>query len=138
MALDAAQMGMWDADLIQGTSRRSARHNEIFGYAGPPPEWGCETLLARVVAEDRDTVAPLPRQLRAALRGCGRCSQIRTMIGASGHAYHLDGEARYQQGSDGSHCRHPPHDPVSFRRTVTRPIPAAASASTAPGQATDR
>ena len=57
IALDAAQMGMWDSDLIGGTSRRSARHDEIFGYAGPPPEWGRETLLARVVAEDRDTVA---------------------------------------------------------------------------------
>jgi C4-dicarboxylate-specific signal transduction histidine kinase len=57
IALDAAQMGMWDADLIQGTSRRSTRHDEIFGYAGPPPEWSRETLLAGVVAEDRDTVA---------------------------------------------------------------------------------
>jgi signal transduction histidine kinase/CHASE2 domain-containing sensor protein len=57
IALDAAQMGMWDADLIRGTSRRSPRHDEIFGYAGPPPEWGQETLLARVVAEDQDAVA---------------------------------------------------------------------------------
>ena len=64
MALDAAQMGMWDTDLIEGTSRRSARHDEIFSYAGPPPEWGRETLLARVVAEDRDTVA---RSLDAAM-----------------------------------------------------------------------
>jgi CHASE2 domain-containing sensor protein/signal transduction histidine kinase len=64
MALDAAQMGMWDADLIQGTSHRSARHDEIFGYAGPPPEWGRETLLARVVAEDRAAVA---RSLDAAM-----------------------------------------------------------------------
>jgi PAS domain S-box-containing protein len=64
IALDAAQMGMWDVDLIRGISRRSARHDEIFGYAGPPPEWGRETLLARVVAEDRDTVA---RSLDAAM-----------------------------------------------------------------------
>ena len=64
IALDAAQMGMWDVDLIGGTSRRSARHDEIFGYAGPPPEWGRETLLSRVIAEDRDTVA---RNLDAAM-----------------------------------------------------------------------
>ena len=57
IALDAAQMGMWDADLIRGTSLRSPRHDEIFGYAGPPPEWGREMLLARVVAEDQDRVA---------------------------------------------------------------------------------
>jgi CHASE2 domain-containing sensor protein len=57
IALDAAQMGMWDVDLIGGASRRSTRHDEIFDYAGPPPDWGRETLLTRVVAEDRDTVA---------------------------------------------------------------------------------
>jgi signal transduction histidine kinase/CHASE2 domain-containing sensor protein/CheY-like chemotaxis protein len=57
IALDAAQMGMWDADLMRGTSRRSPRHDEIFGYAEPPPEWGRETLLAAVVAEDQDAVA---------------------------------------------------------------------------------
>jgi signal transduction histidine kinase/CHASE2 domain-containing sensor protein len=64
IALDAAQMGMWDADLIRGTSRRSPRHDEIFGYADPPPEWGRETLLAAVVAEDQDAVA---RSLDAAM-----------------------------------------------------------------------
>jgi signal transduction histidine kinase/CHASE2 domain-containing sensor protein len=57
IALDAAQMGMWDTDLIAGTSRRSPRHDEIFTYSGPPPEWSRETLLAKVVPEDRDTVA---------------------------------------------------------------------------------
>ena len=57
IALDAAQMGMWDADLIRGTSRRSPRHDEIFGYPGPPPEWDHQTLLACVVAEDQDAVA---------------------------------------------------------------------------------
>ena len=64
IALDAAQMGMWDADLIRSTSRRSPRHDEIFGYAGPPPEWGRESLLARVVAEDQNTVG---RSLDAAM-----------------------------------------------------------------------
>jgi adenylate cyclase len=35
IALDAAEMGIWDTDLIRGTSRRSPRHDQIFGYAGP-------------------------------------------------------------------------------------------------------
>jgi signal transduction histidine kinase len=64
IALDAARMGMWDTDLIRGTSRRSPRHDEIFGYADPAPEWGRETLLASVVAEDQDAVA---RSLDAAM-----------------------------------------------------------------------
>jgi CHASE2 domain-containing sensor protein/signal transduction histidine kinase len=57
MALEAAQMGIWDTDLVRGTSRRSPRHDQIFGYEGPPPQWGQETLLARVVDEDHDAVA---------------------------------------------------------------------------------
>ena len=57
IALDAAQLGMWDADLIGGTWRRSVRHDEIFGYPGPPPEWSREKLLAHVAAEDQDSVA---------------------------------------------------------------------------------
>jgi len=57
IALDAAQMGSWDADLVRGTSRRSPRHDEIFGCADPSAEWTPDTLLASVVAEDRDAVA---------------------------------------------------------------------------------
>ncbi|MBV9815735.1 MAG: CHASE2 domain-containing protein, partial [Alphaproteobacteria bacterium] len=57
IALDAARMGIWDADLIDGTARRSARHDEILGYTAPSFEWSRETLLARVVAEDRDAAA---------------------------------------------------------------------------------
>jgi signal transduction histidine kinase/CheY-like chemotaxis protein len=57
IALDAARLGIWDADLLNGTSHRSARHDEILGYTGPSSEWSWETLLARVIAEDRDAVA---------------------------------------------------------------------------------
>jgi len=64
IALDAAQMGIWDADLVRGTSRRSPRHDEIFGYTGASAEWNREILLACVVAEDRDAVA---RSLNAAM-----------------------------------------------------------------------
>ena len=65
IALDAAQMGIWDADLIHGTSRQSPRYNEIFGCANAPPsQWSRETLLESVVAEDRDQIA---RSLDAAM-----------------------------------------------------------------------
>jgi signal transduction histidine kinase/CheY-like chemotaxis protein len=64
IALDSAQMGMWDADLILGASRRSPRYDEIFGCAGTPSQWNRETLLSSVVAEDQDTVA---RSLDAAM-----------------------------------------------------------------------
>jgi signal transduction histidine kinase/CheY-like chemotaxis protein len=64
VALDAAQMGSWDADLVRGTFRSSPRYHEIFGCAGAPTQWSREALLAGVVAEDRDAVA---RNLDAAM-----------------------------------------------------------------------
>ena len=86
IALDAAQMGMWDADLIGGTSRRSARHDQIFGYPGPPPEWGRETLLARVTAEDRDAVA---RSLDAAMKTGALYFQCRIRAKIARHSFDL-------------------------------------------------
>src|SRR5689334_19272297 len=32
-ALSAARMGEWDLDLVKDTSRRSFRHDQIFGYS---------------------------------------------------------------------------------------------------------
>jgi len=32
LALDAAEMGSWDLDLLNGSARRSSRHDQIFGY----------------------------------------------------------------------------------------------------------
>ena len=57
IALDSAQMGIWDADLILGTSHRSPRYDEIFGCAGAPSQWNRETLLSSVAAEDQEAVA---------------------------------------------------------------------------------
>jgi signal transduction histidine kinase/CHASE2 domain-containing sensor protein len=64
IALDAAQMASWDADLIRGTFRSSPRYAEIFGWGGALTQWSRETLLAGVFAEDRDAVA---RNLDAAM-----------------------------------------------------------------------
>ena len=93
IALDAARMGMWDSDLIAGTSRCSARHDEIFGYAGPPSEWSRETLLGRVIAADRDLVS---RSLDTAMatgtlhfqcRICRSDGSIRSIV-VDGRVYH--------------------------------------------------
>ncbi|MDP4006957.1 PAS domain-containing sensor histidine kinase [Methylobacterium sp. NEAU K] len=55
-ALDAAGLGSWDLDLSTDTSRRSPRHDAIFGYAEPLQTWGRERFLAHVVEDDRPTV----------------------------------------------------------------------------------
>ncbi len=56
LALDSAQMGAWDLDLINDTAVRSLKHDQIFGYASLQPEWGSEIFLTHVVPEDRDLV----------------------------------------------------------------------------------
>jgi len=55
LALDAAEMGSWDLDLLDGRARRSPWHDRIFGYADPLPEWNLATFLDHVLAEDRPT-----------------------------------------------------------------------------------
>ncbi|MCJ2107391.1 MASE4 domain-containing protein [Methylobacterium sp. E-041] len=54
IALDAADMGDWEFDLAAGASRRSLRHDAIFGYDALQPRWDVATTLAHVVREDRD------------------------------------------------------------------------------------
>jgi PAS domain S-box-containing protein len=54
LALDAAQIGMWDLDLLADTSVRSLRHDQIFGYSSPVPTWGTAIFMTHVVPEDRE------------------------------------------------------------------------------------
>lgn len=57
-ALDSAQVGDWDLDLIEDTSRRSLRHDQCFGYASAIPEaqWGIEAFVRHVHPLDRDRI----------------------------------------------------------------------------------
>ncbi|BAU88795.1 multi-sensor hybrid histidine kinase [Methylorubrum populi] len=56
LALEAAEMGDWELDLRTGSSRRTPRHDAIFGYGQPLPSWDVETFLEHVVPEDRGIV----------------------------------------------------------------------------------
>ena len=53
LALEAAEMGDWELDLRTGASRRTPRHDAIFGYPESVGAWGVETFLKHVVPEDR-------------------------------------------------------------------------------------
>ncbi len=55
LALDAADMGTWDLDLMHGGAHCSPRHDRIFGYPDPTPEWNLATFLDHVLVEDRPT-----------------------------------------------------------------------------------
>jgi len=54
LALDASQIGMWDLDLLTDTSVRSLRHDQIFGYSSPIPNWGTAIFFTHVIPDDRE------------------------------------------------------------------------------------
>lgn len=54
--LEAAQVGDWDLDLINDTSRRSLRHDQCFGYNTPVKKWGFNTFIQHVHPDDRERV----------------------------------------------------------------------------------
>ena len=57
LAVAVGEMGTWKLDLVTGTTKRSLRHDQIFGYPALLPEWTYEMFLSHVIAEDRDAVA---------------------------------------------------------------------------------
>ena len=62
VALDAGRLGNWELDLTTDTSIRSKRHDEIFGYDRPVPNWGYELFMQHVLPEDRAHVDTAFRQ----------------------------------------------------------------------------
>ncbi len=82
IALEAADMGDWELDVATGQSRRTLRHDRIFGYESLKPDWDLTTLREHVVAEDQDLVEAA--FARATLDG------------------HLECECRIQRAGDGT------------------------------------
>lgn len=57
IALDAAEMGSWDLDLVTGDARRTLRHDQIFGYAELQDRWSRDQFLSHVAESERAGVA---------------------------------------------------------------------------------
>src|SRR3954463_8546625 len=67
LALEAGRLGSWELDVATDTARCSPRHDAIFGYAAPPPDWGYGRFNEKhVLPEDRDHV---DRYFHAAAEG---------------------------------------------------------------------
>jgi PAS domain S-box-containing protein len=52
VALESAEMGSWDIDLLGDVARVSEQHDRIFGLQSPSPDWSREAFLARVDNDD--------------------------------------------------------------------------------------
>ncbi|MGB8321955.1 MAG: PAS domain S-box protein, partial [Candidatus Acidiferrum sp.] len=56
LAVEVADIGEWDLDLVSHTASRSPRHDQIFGYDSLLPEWTYEIFLSHVLPQDRAQV----------------------------------------------------------------------------------
>lgn len=53
IAIEAAQMGTWILDFTSATTERNFRHDQIFGYDIPQPEWNHGVARKHVLREDQ-------------------------------------------------------------------------------------
>lgn len=56
LALQAGALGSWELDLTTMRATRTARHDQIFGYDEPRPNWSFADFLSQVLPEDRERV----------------------------------------------------------------------------------
>jgi len=56
LALESAQMGVWDIDLKTGKIARSLRNDQIFGYTELQSDWTQSILLSHVIPEEKEMV----------------------------------------------------------------------------------
>lgn len=56
LALESAQMGVWEIDLKSGKIARSLRNDQIFGYDSLQSDWTQNILLSHVIPEDKEMV----------------------------------------------------------------------------------
>jgi len=52
LALEAADLGVYDLDMVHNTSIRTPNHDKIFGYDEPLPQWGFDELFEHIIPED--------------------------------------------------------------------------------------
>jgi PAS domain S-box-containing protein len=56
LALESADMGALDLDILNDTSIRTLDHDKIFGYDSLLPEWGIKKFFEHILPEDREYV----------------------------------------------------------------------------------
>ncbi len=83
VALESAQMAVWETNLATGHVFRSEGHDRLYGYPEPLPEWTHERFLASIHPEDRPEVE----------------SQVAALFSSSMDAYASTFRTRWPDGS---------------------------------------
>lgn len=55
-ALESAELGAWDLNLITDTSVRTLRHDQLYGYRELQPSWGVAIALKHILPQDSELV----------------------------------------------------------------------------------
>jgi signal transduction histidine kinase/CheY-like chemotaxis protein len=97
VALESAGMGSWELYLSTGAVHRTARHDQIFGYAGIQPFWDLDMTFEHIADEDRASVRQAFSQ--AELTGdIDVEARTRGGSGVESRWVHLRGRAFYVEG----------------------------------------
>jgi PAS domain S-box-containing protein len=97
VALDAADMGNWELDLITGASQRSLRHDQIFGHGERVAAWGLQTAFEHFLPEDRQMLAQA--FTRAETTGSMEAElRIRRANDGAVRWVHIKGRTHYRDG----------------------------------------
>jgi PAS domain S-box-containing protein len=56
-ALETAQLGDWELDLVTLQAKRSLLHDQIFGYQSLLPDWNFDIFISHVHPDDREWVS---------------------------------------------------------------------------------
>ena len=99
LAIEAGQVGEWELDLTSDTAVRAFRHDQIFGYDEPLPEWGFEKFISHVLPEDRPHVERAFRT--AAETGSGWHFECRIRRANDGRVRWIGAHSEPQIGPDG-------------------------------------
>jgi PAS domain S-box-containing protein len=99
LAVEAGQLGEWELDLATDTSVRAFRHDQIFGYDEPLPDWGFDRFIAHVIPEDREHVESAFRT--AAETGSGWHFECRIRRANDGQIRWIEAHGEPQVGRDG-------------------------------------
>ncbi|MGA8222399.1 MAG: PAS domain S-box protein, partial [Candidatus Acidiferrales bacterium] len=101
-AVEAAQLGVWDLDLLTDRAYRSLRHDQIFGYESLLPEWGAEIAASHVVPEDREIFR---QSLAEAIKTNGFSVECRINRAGDHSLRWISAQGRVHQNSDGKPMR---------------------------------
>ncbi|HBB34853.1 MAG TPA: histidine kinase [Cyanobacteria bacterium UBA8803] len=102
LALSAAQMGIWDWDLLTNQITWSSGHEQLFGLAPGTFDGTYEAFAACVYPEDRETIALAVEQAR--LKRQDYQHQFR-VVWTDGSIHWIEGKGKFFYDTDGKAVR---------------------------------